>query len=312
VTDPLTGRFTESYVDTDPATLSARYQTDGYLFFRGVLDAAEVIRVRDDFIDVLRRIGALTPSSSEPEWSGMPLDEIDDEQLYRLTSYQRLCESPITRGVLERVFGEPVYVYKSTTIRYATPNAATYTTPPHQDHFFVGPNADFRTFWIPLMDIPPEVGGLCIARASHNAGLRRHVEDGEAKSYVLKGRRQMGVPMETIQDEWLTTHYRLGDVLIFHSHTIHRALPNRSGLVRLSIDARAQPASTPRSLQAQTTLLEQRKHRTEVEALAKEEGADREEFEAIVLRMLTNGADADRETVRSILSELREGTAASL
>jgi ectoine hydroxylase-related dioxygenase (phytanoyl-CoA dioxygenase family) len=37
-----------------------------------------------------------------------------------------------------------------------------------------------------------------------------------------------------------------GDVLTFHSHTVHRALPNRTAdRMRLSADFRYQPASHP-------------------------------------------------------------------
>src|SRR5207244_2245338 len=47
-----------------------------------------------------------------------------------------------------------------------------------------------------------------------------------------------------INMEWAEDDYRLGDVVIFHSQTVHKALPNQMGnRVRLSCDFRYQPAS---------------------------------------------------------------------
>jgi 1-deoxypentalenic acid 11beta-hydroxylase len=69
-------------------------------------------------------------------------------------------------------------------------------TPPHQDYFFIGTNESFRTVWIPLMHIDESVGGLAAAKGSHKRGLRDHVEHASAESYIFRGRKQPGVPLE--------------------------------------------------------------------------------------------------------------------
>jgi 1-deoxypentalenic acid 11beta-hydroxylase len=287
--------------------LNALYNREGYLFFRDVLNKDEVRRAKEDFMRVLKRQGAIVPDENEPLWSGCPIDQIDDNALYALSSYQELCESPTTVQLLEQVFGEPVFVYRNTSVRYSLPQDDVHTTPSHQDHYFIGPNSDFRTVWIPLMEIDKEVGGLCIAAGSHVRGVREHVEDEKYESYILKGRKQKGIPLETIGEPWVTTDYRPGDVVIFNSSTIHRSLTNRSRMVRLSVDARAQPATTPRSFQASNSIPELRHHRVEVQRLATEEGASREEFEVIVLHMIKNGLRPERTLIKRLHQQVRAG-----
>jgi 1-deoxypentalenic acid 11beta-hydroxylase len=288
----------------DHERLTALYRDEGYLFFRGVLDGEEVERVKRDFVRVLSQQGIVEAGETEPVWTGAPIDGFDDTPLYALESYAELCESPQTTAFLERVFGAPIFVHRNTTLRYSLPNDDRRVTPPHQDNFFVGPNDDFRTIWIPIMDIEENVGGLSVAAGSHRRGLREHVEHESVESYVLRGRKQKGVPLDTVDEPWLTVDYHPGDALVFHSHTVHRALPNRSRLVRLSIDARVQLASTPRTWQCQQTMAELRRHRRTVQEIAATEGADQRTIESLLERMISRGIEAEPERIRELMAEL--------
>ena len=52
--------------------------------------------------------------------------------------------------------------------------------------------------------------------------------------------------IDKVPGEWVTTDYRLGDAIVFHSLTVHKALPNQSlDRFRLSVDYRFSPASQP-------------------------------------------------------------------
>jgi len=235
-----------------------------------------------------------------PVATGSGVEAIDDNDLYALESYHELCESDELRDLLSRVFGEEVFVYRGTNIRYALPHDEVHVTPPHQDHFFVGPNDDFRTVWIPLMRIDESVGGLAVARGSHIAGLREHVEHDEAESYVFLGRKQKGVPLAAVDEEWLTADYEPGQVLVFHSHAVHRALPNRSDLVRLSLDARCQPASTPTTFQARSTMLEMRRFRFDVLATARQLGLSEPVCELVIAEMMRQSLPADVDNVEHV------------
>lgn len=294
-------RFTRSNdLLDDHEGLQRRYEEDGYLFFRDVLHAGAVARVRDDLVRVLVAQGLVEAGTSQPVATGAGVEAVDDNAMYAVPSYLELCESDELRDLLRRVFGEEVFIFRGTNIRYALPHDDLHVTPAHQDHFFVGPNDDFRTVWIPLMDIDESVGGLAVARGSHRAGLRDHIEQEDAESYVFIGRKQKGVPLATVGEEWLTADYEPGQVLVFHSHTVHRALPNRSALVRLSLDARCQPARTPTTFQARSTMLELRRFRSDVHALALAAGLSEPVFEQVVAEMMKHGLPAERAAVERV------------
>jgi 1-deoxypentalenic acid 11beta-hydroxylase len=298
-------RFTTSNdVLDDYGGLNQRYEEDGFLFFSELLDPDFVARVRDDFIRVLADQGVVQGGLAIPRATGAGVEAVDDNELYAVASYLELCESGELRDLLCRVFGEEVFIFRGTNIRYAIPHDDLHVTPPHQDHFFVGPNDDFRTVWIPLMRIEESVGGLAVARGSHRTGLRDHVEQEDAESYVFLGRKQKGVPLATVEEEWLTVDYEPGDVLVLHSHAVHRALPNRSDLVRLSLDARCQPSRTPITFQAGHTMLEQRQFRADVQALAGQAGLSGPVFELVVVEMMKLGLPANRETVERVAHDV--------
>jgi 1-deoxypentalenic acid 11beta-hydroxylase len=284
----------------DYPAMERRHDEDGYLFFTDVLDEESVTRVREDFMRVLVDQGVVRAGASQPVATGMGVEAVDDNELYALESYLELCGSDQLRDLLCRVFGEGVFVYRGTNIRYALPHDDLHVTPAHQDHFFVGPNDDFRTVWIPLMKIDETVGGLAVARGSHKTGLREHVEHEDAESYVFLGRKQKGVPLAVVDEEWLTADYEPRQVLVFHSLTLHRALPNRSDLVRLSLDARCQPARTPTTFQARSTMLELRRFRAAVHAYAQETGLSEPTYELVVAEMMKRGLPADPETVERV------------
>ena len=290
----------------DPEGLNEVFDRQGYLFFRGVLDADEIGAVRSDFMAELGLQGFVAPGASRPVWTGKDLEELDDDRLYALDYYPKLLDTDTTRTFTESVFGDPVFMFRSCTIRYTMPDDAKHGSPPHQDHFYIRHTPDFRTLWIPLMDVDRPIGGLAVAEGSHKRGLREHAEL-DVYSYVIKGRKQKGVVQETISEPWLTTTYAPGDVIVFHSQMLHWALPNTSDVIRLSIDVRCQPASSPRSWQSESTLMEQRRLRADAHEIAKAEGADKELFEALIIEMMANGVPAERGPIRELMAELSGG-----
>src|SRR5438067_1279339 len=144
----------------DAEELQARFQEEGYLFLRDVLGVDEVRRVMSDFVRVLQEQGVIRSDRTEPIWTGAALEQIDDGPLYTLESHEELLASPRMTALMERVFCEPVFRYRNTDIRFALPEDQIHMTPPHQDHFFIRHTTEFRTAWIPLMDVEPAMGGL--------------------------------------------------------------------------------------------------------------------------------------------------------
>src|SRR6476620_10651836 len=117
----------------DRELLNRKFQDHGYLFFKGVLDRTEVDNVRREFIHVLREQGVVKNGSVEPVWTGAGLEHLDDNPLYRLSSYDDLLESTEMMKVVESLFNGPVFRYRNTDIRFALPHDGKHLTPPHQD-----------------------------------------------------------------------------------------------------------------------------------------------------------------------------------
>ncbi len=298
--------FADDLLDR-PTELREAFERDGYLLFRGVLDRAEVDRVAGDLLAAMRAENLVEPPADGRQparWSGRQLDAIDDRSFYEVPYYPELIDTETTQRFLRRVFGEPVFTFRSLTVRYALPADDRHISLPHQDHFFIRHTAAFRTLWVPLLPIEPAGGALAVAAGSHRAGLRQH-EETDVLSYVLKGRRQRGLSLDDVPQPWHTTAYRPGDALIFHSHALHWALPNESQSVRLPVDVRCQPASEPRSWQSRTTLAEQRELRRAAQAIATAEGMSEDLFEKVIIEMMARGVPAERDRMNELASSLR-------
>jgi hypothetical protein len=51
--------------------------------------------------------------------------------------------------------------------------------------------------------------------------------------------------MDPLEERWVCGDFSAGDVLLFHSMTVHKGLPNRSDKLRMSMDVRYQLVSEP-------------------------------------------------------------------
>jgi len=239
---PIDGSLMESDAHADVASLNARLEADGYLFFRGLVEKARLLEVRSDILALCLEAGWLDESAPLMAgiYSGRPFPDANDyRQLYRqlidLPSFNELSAAPALLTTLARLLGGELLVHRRNIARISFPEQPTETTQPHQDFYYIRGTPETYTTWIPLGDCPRELGGLAIAVGSHHGGPLEH------EPTTGPGRRGVRFP-----GRWLTTDYRLGDVVIFHSHTVHGAHHNRTaGTVRLSVDFRYQRFGLP-------------------------------------------------------------------
>jgi hypothetical protein len=80
------------------------------------------------------------------------------------------------------------------------------------------------------------MGGLQIAAGSHLHGVY------EFQPALGAGGLEVN---NTFDGDWVSNPFQQGDVVVFHSMTVHKGLPNRSDKLRLSMDARYQRVSDP-------------------------------------------------------------------
>jgi hypothetical protein len=240
--------FVESDAKAGTEALRAEMDERGYLFFRGIVPADEVLAVRRDVLTLCAEAGWLDPARDlmdgvmapgmQPTMEGQP----EYMAVYRriLKQTPRFHDFPLHPGPMVVAAGllsvepEQVLVHFRRIGRVTFPNLLSATTPAHQDHFYIRGAVDTYSCWAPLGDCSMELGGLAVAPGSHRAGFLEHT----AKFPGAVGGR--GVPTEDIA-EWHTTDFRAGDALFFHAFAIHKALPNQTAdRLRISTDNRYQ------------------------------------------------------------------------
>lgn len=233
----------------DAEAMRRRMDRDGYLLMRGLLLEADVAAVRRDILAICGQEGWLARGGEDdgvvaPTAACEPPDP-RYYQVYRqvisLESYNRLAHAEplltITSALLD---ADDVIPRPARLARLVFPQPGMGATPPHQDFPHEQGTANAYTTWIPLGPVDRKLGGLAVWPGSHRHGIFEHG--------FVPGIGGLGIRFETTAKEprWSSTDFALGDVLVFHSMTVHKALPNRTDdQIRLSADFRYQRASEP-------------------------------------------------------------------
>ena len=303
--DPGASMLDSTAAAGDPAHLSALLAEHGYLLLRGALNRDLVQRVRDDLIAVLHDCNILESPAVPPIWSGGPPPTEEEYMAYyeravQLDSFNRLAESAEVRAVMEAIYDGPVQVWEQRLLRIIPPDpdgAAPLGVGAHQDG---SPQLgyltqDFCTAWVPLTDIDDRLGGLAVVPGSHRGGVR--AQTGSASSSLRTAKTQT-FEAPSAGEQWVTTTYRPGDLVVFASMTLHKGQPNTSDRLRLSCDFRYQPEGAFANWLAHTSGPEVRRVAQRIDAV-------------ITSRALfvTTHADADlRDAVRRRMLEERSTT----
>ncbi len=229
----------------DGRELNQRMQRDGYLFIQGLLPPQVLESLRQQVLTIERDAGWVkddTPLRDavadlngfcvEPE----PAYNNVYYNLYKLADFHALQHRPELKNLFERMLGEPVLAHPRIIMRTIFPQREAYTTPPHQDFIPIQGTPDTFTTWIPLGDLPPIMGGLQLAEGSHAHGVY------EFEPSLGAGAMEVTDPLK---GRWRNSPFKQGDVLIFHSMTVHQGVPCQGTSLRISVDARYQKISDP-------------------------------------------------------------------
>jgi hypothetical protein len=121
-------------------------------------------------------------------------------------------------------------------MRNIFPARDEFTTKAHQDFPNVQGTTEVYTAWLPLTDCPMAAGPLQVAAGSHTEGVYAFGIAGGAGGIEIK---------DPLEGRWVSGDFAVGDVLLFHSMTVHKGVPNRSDRLRMSMDVRFQLVSEP-------------------------------------------------------------------
>jgi ectoine hydroxylase-related dioxygenase (phytanoyl-CoA dioxygenase family) len=227
--------------DLDPQSLKEELSSRGYALIRGVLPHADLKHVLSDVTRILSSAGWLLPGHD-------PTERISDvsaacgdpdpsfkqtyQEVFNLESFHALPHHPALKAVMKMLVGEQVLIHPKPIGRLIFPNCDSLTVHAHQDYRFMSGDPECFTVWIPLHDCPIEVGPLQILEGSHRLGVINHEDQNLHVPEISAGALTEG--------DWVGGQINAGDVLIFHSLTVHAASPNRSHQLRISMDCRFQ------------------------------------------------------------------------
>jgi hypothetical protein len=232
----------------DAAALQHRMHEDGYLFIKKLQDPDKLLALRQEIMQVIMNGGWLIKGTD-------PMDGLADitkqctegdieyptvyHEMYKLEAFHRAGHWPEMMAMMEKVIGGPVLSHPQKIARLWFPKYTAHTTPVHQDFVHFQGVYDTYTCWAPIGDCPADLGGLAVLPGSHkvNAVHEHHFSLGAGG---------LAIHQEELENDWVTTDYECGDTLIFHSLTVHQALPNvTENRLRLSLDNRYQSTSLP-------------------------------------------------------------------
>ena len=242
-----TAPFVRSCMSTEsPAVLRQRLTDDGYLYLPGALDHAPLIQARREILTLCQQAGWLDPA--HPLMDGYAaingLSEGDAEyravyrNVVRLASFNACAVTPELRGIFELLLGGKPFAHPRNIARIALPGGQA--TQPHQDFHYIRGTSETYTCWIPTAAVTAELGGLTVLPGSHRSGTLYHQR--------TTGAGGMGIHPTQLPSEqpWTGGDYELGDVLLFHSYTVHGARPHQDQQrIRLSFDFRYQRPADP-------------------------------------------------------------------
>jgi hypothetical protein len=224
----------------DGAATRATIADDGYILFKGVIDADLIDHAKHGVMAWLESQGVVTVVGDEPVWTGTDASAIGEYPpgLYATGILEWLLLRPEASAVLERALGEPVRILPMGEYQYTWPGKPNCWVRAHQDGPYTA-GLDFYVIWIPLMAIDETLGGLALVPTPQACGSLHPDADPGSTSTLLPF-----IPPETFSaDEWCRADYEPGDLLIFGPWTPHCGMPNSSDRLRLSLDTRVQPRS---------------------------------------------------------------------
>lgn len=232
----------------DRAALRRRMADDGYLYLRGLLDPDALLALRGEILAACAAHGWLAPdrpvadgiAPGPARLEGDPAYFAVYDEVQRLERFHRLKHDPAIAALVGSLFDAPLFPHPLAICRLLFPNALEHATPPHQDYPNNQGTTDFYATWIPLGSCPRELGGIAVLQGSHRYGhLPMRASRGAGSRTTIPRRDLESLP-------WVSGDFACGDVLMFHSLTVHRSLPNLSReRLRVSVDYRFSALGEP-------------------------------------------------------------------
>ncbi|GCE11932.1 phytanoyl-CoA dioxygenase family protein [Tengunoibacter tsumagoiensis] len=221
--------------------LRETYHQQGYLWLKGFFKRDMVLKFRDFFFETIAERGLQAYF-----------------EIITSREYEEFCTMPHLWNFYKEFLQGPPYLHRRKMLRFNIPGE-DHCTGGHYDLIYLRSGTDrLCTSWIPLDDIPVEMGGLIYLEHSDAAGRQLEAEfraknaelpseerisaynrNMRANGWVSTNLAEMA---ERFNTRWLVADYEAGDMVIHSPYMIHAATLNNDPLLRtrLSTDIRFQ------------------------------------------------------------------------
>lgn len=174
---------------------------------------------------------AKDPAAGKALWQSVELKYFDvpTRGMFRIMTHPGILD------IVEQIIGPEIRFHPQSNARAKLPNLQESLVPWHQDSVNLSADSEktfMINFWIPLVDVTMDMGGMRVMRGRHHLG--RELSETFA------------IPDEKLpKDEIVDCPVRRGCALMIQKRTIHRSVPNNSDKVRWSLDFRYCDADLP-------------------------------------------------------------------
>jgi ectoine hydroxylase-related dioxygenase (phytanoyl-CoA dioxygenase family) len=205
-----------------------RYNTDGYLIYGSLFEPDELSEVRDYICEKIvekKVLPALHP-------------HIEDKFLRQWCSQKRLLD------LVEPLVG-PNIVLWTVHCFHKEPKTGP-RTPWHQDaRYWIMEPIVTASIWLALEPVTVENGCMQVIPGTHTGQIYQHQRRLDVE-HVRTGLNQEIIEGEIDLDRSVNIELRTGECSIHHSHIVHGANANESGLARNGLVLRYMPSSSKR------------------------------------------------------------------
>jgi len=225
------------------SALRDRFGADGYLFFRNIVPVDLLQELRNQITAILAELGWIEGGQERmkakaicrPRREGQPKFFEAHDRIVKLEAFHSLAHEGNLMDVMRQALGETAFPHPLSIVRLIFPDSPELATPPHQDFPNNQGTPNLTAAWIPLGDCAIKDGSLAIMEGSHKYGVL------PLKFHLGAGNRRAVLSDEVLACRWVGADFRAGDIVLFPSLTVHKAMENHNlEHMRLSVDFRYQ------------------------------------------------------------------------
>jgi hypothetical protein len=234
----------------EPEALQAVLREQSVVLLRGLLDPAEVWRLRGEYFSLFPE-SYLEPGTEPADgiFSGVAVDGLPPHGMpghpaydfVRGDTFARFVERQPLRDLAGILLGGQVKRLPRVILRHFDHQSGR-SSRAHTDYAYMDRGStSVVTMWLPIGDCPVESGGLVYLEGSHRIPPDR-LSDARKVTDRPGDERPISHDLAWVAREldrpWLWADYRAGDVVVHSPHIVHASLDTSTKAMRMSVDIR--------------------------------------------------------------------------